>query len=140
MTGLRIPSDELSAESAALYDTLRTAQPNIELLVPSNIRGRDRIDRQLDAYSALRSSNRSDSARIEALLELAASRQRSLLEEAVKVELGLARHLLRLQVAVLRYVKALLVVVTTVLATYVSCSMDRQLAARRRSTAVIRPE
>ncbi|MCU1387303.1 MAG: hypothetical protein JWL72_641 [Ilumatobacteraceae bacterium] len=120
LTGLRLPSGELSAASTALAGELRSEQRNLDLLVPANSRGRDRIDRQLDAYAALREDERTDAQRVEALLELAASRTRSLLEEAVKVELGLARHVLRLQVVVLRYVKALLVVVTTVLATYIA--------------------
>lgn len=120
LTGLRLPTDELSESSTAEYERLRTEQRNVDLLVPHNRRGRDRIDRQLDAYPALQSLERSDGERVDALLELAASRRRPLLDEAAKVEFGLARHLLRLQVAVLRYVKALLVVVTTVLATYVS--------------------
>lgn len=120
LTGLRVPSDELGPRSTAHYEALRSAQRNVELLVPLNARGRERIDKQLAAYPALQSDRRSDMQRAESLLELAASRRRTLLDEAVKVEFGLTRHLLRLQVVVLRYVKALLVVVTTVLATYIS--------------------
>ncbi|MCU1399905.1 MAG: hypothetical protein JWN62_3014 [Acidimicrobiales bacterium] len=120
LTGLRLPAGELSAASVIVASELRAEQRNLDLLVPANTRGRNRIDKQLDAYPALRHDQRTDGERVEALLELAASRTRSLLEEAVKVELGLVRHVLRLQVVVLRYVKALLVVVTTVLATYIS--------------------
>ena len=82
---------------------------------------RDAIETVLRSLlTALRSDQRTDRERVASLLELAAARSRPLIEEAVKVELGLARHVLRLQVVVLRYVKALLVVVTTVLATYIA--------------------
>jgi len=123
LTGIRLPSDELGPASTAAYEEARGAQGQLELLVPANRRGRDRIDRQLDAYPALRSAHdRSDVDRAEGLLELAASRRRSLLEEVVKVEYGMARHMLRLQVVVLRYVKALLVVVITVPASFVAAA------------------
>ena len=50
---------------------------------------------------------------------LAAAKRRSLIDEVVKIEYGMARHVLRLQVVVLRDVKALLVVVITVLAGFI---------------------
>jgi hypothetical protein len=123
LTGIRLPLDELGPEAVAEYEQLRAATPNVELLVPANRRGRERIDRQLDAYPALRSDGpRSDGERLDALLELAAARRRSLLEEVVKIEHGMARHMLRLQVVVLRYVKALLVVVITLPASFVAAT------------------
>ncbi|MCU1483404.1 MAG: hypothetical protein JWN67_150 [Actinomycetia bacterium] len=123
LTGIRLPLDELGPEATAEYEALRGAAPNVELLVPSNKRGRERIDRQLSAYPALRSTHeRSDGDRVDALLELAAARRRPLIEEVVKIEHGMARHMLRLQVVVLRYVKALLVVVITVPASFVAAT------------------
>ena len=56
------------------------------------------------------------------MFELAASRRRSLVEEVTKVEYGIVRHLIRLQVIVLRYVKALLVIVATSLATFAAAA------------------
>ena len=120
LTGLRLPSDELGEASTATYDTVHTAPRNVRLLVPPNAKARRRIDQQLAAYPALREAKNAndDLGRAEALLELAASRRRTLLDEVAKVEYGIARHMLRLQVIVLRYVKALLAVITTAIATY----------------------
>lgn len=126
LTGLRLPDDELGAASDTTYQTSHSSPANVSLLVPSNRRGRERIDRQLTAYPGLvttltsdNSSSTTDTERAEGLFELAASRRRPLAEEVVKVEYGIVRHMLRLQVVVLRYVKALLVVVATSVATFV---------------------
>ncbi len=123
LTSLRLPIDELGPDATAEYETLFRSAQNMELLVPNNQRARSRIDRQLAAYPALAADqNGTDRARADALLELAAARRRPLLEEVVKIELGMARHVLRMQVVVLRYVKALLVVVVTVLANFVAAA------------------
>jgi hypothetical protein len=53
------------------------------------------------------------------MFDLAASTSRPLLDEVAKVEYGMARHVLRLRGLVLRYVKALLALLTTALAVYV---------------------
>ncbi len=120
LTSLRLPSDELGAPAGADYDQAHTAAHNVRLLVPANPRARQRIDRQLAAYPTLLEAGRanSDLARAEGLFELAAARRRTLIDEVAKVEYGMARHMLRLQVIVLRYVKALLVVITTALSTF----------------------
>lgn len=120
LTGLRIPRDELTEATNAAYAEVHAAGRNVRLLVPSNDRARKRIDRQLAAYPTLRDgmAATSDLGRAEALFELAASRRRSLLDEVAKVEYGIARHMLRLQVIVLRYVKALIVVISTALSTF----------------------
>jgi len=47
---------------------------------------------------------------------LAGVKDRSLVDEVAKVEYGMARRVLRVQVIVLRYIKALLVVLVTLLA------------------------
>ena len=88
--------------------------------MPANDRARTRIDRQLGAYPGLldEAATNSDRARAEALFELAAARRRTLVEEVAKVEYGIVRHMLRLQAIVLRYVKALLVIVGTAVATF----------------------
>ncbi len=64
-----------------------------------------------------------DLTRAEALFELAASRHRPLLDEVAKVEYGMARHVLRIQVIVLRYVKALLALLTTALAVFAAAAV-----------------
>jgi len=89
----------------------------VELLVPANDRSRQRVDRQLQVYPGLDSAHE-DAGRAHGLLELAASTSRPLLDEVAKVEHGMARHVLRLRGLVLRYVKALLALLTTALAVY----------------------
>jgi hypothetical protein len=86
-------------------------------LVPANDRSRRRVDRQLQVYGGL-DSGHDDAGRAHGLFELAASTSRPLLDEVAKVEHGMARHVLRLRGLVLRYVKALLALLTTALAVY----------------------
>jgi hypothetical protein len=119
LTGLRIPIDELDESTNAAYEEVHGADRTVGLLVPGNSRARARIDRQLSAYPGLLQARPdADRARAEALFELAAAKRRTLVEEVAKVEYGMVRHMLRLQVIVLRYVKALLVIVITSVATF----------------------
>ncbi len=117
LTSLRLPSDELQPESAAVLDSTRSDPRLIELLVPTNDESRQRIDVQLGVYGFLR-DGADDAARADGLMALAAARSRSLLEEVAKFEYGMARHVLKLRGLVLRYVKALLALLTTALAVY----------------------
>lgn len=120
LTSLHLPVDELS--DAARDDLLaRRADPaNVELLVPSNDTARRHIDAQVAAYEGLPAPQPpTDASRADALLQLAGVKDRTLLDEVAKVEYGMARHVLRVQVIVLRYIKALLVVLTTTLSTFV---------------------
>jgi hypothetical protein len=120
LTGLRLSSDELSAATDRQYESIHSSVSNVELLVAKNSAARLRIDRQMAAYPELLQLDADDldAARATALFELAASRRRSLVEEVSKVEYGIVRHAIRLQVIVLRYVKALLVIVVTSLASF----------------------
>ncbi len=117
LTSLRLPSDELEPVAASVLDSIRSDARMIELLVPTNDASRRRIDVQLDVYGGLRDGT-DDEARAEGLMVLAAARSRPLLEEVAKVEYGMARHVLKLRGLVLRYVKALLALLTTALAVY----------------------
>lgn len=117
LTGLRLSADELDGASDAAYESVHASGDAVHLLVPGNSRSRERIDRQLAAYPGLVGGT-TDRDRADALFELAASRRRTLVEEAVKVEHGMVRHMLRLQVIVLRYVKALMVIVVTAIASF----------------------
>ena len=123
LTGLRIPLDEFDDATNAAYAEVHDSTANMRLLVPDNDRARAKIDQQVNAYPGLVdgtvAADQKDRARVEALFELAASRRRTLLEEVSKVEHGMVRHMVRLQVIILRYVKALLVVVATTLASFV---------------------
>lgn len=120
LTGIRLPNDELSPRTDQTFESMHGSPENVELLVAKNAVARARIDRQLDAYPGLVQPDAADPdrARADALFELAASRRRTLAEEVAKVEYGIVRHAIRLQVIVLRYVKALLVIVATALASF----------------------
>ncbi len=139
LTGLRLPLDELGPASTARYEIAHADPRNLDLIVPSNDRARARIDRQLNAYHGLVEPSHDDTdqardlARADALMELSAARRRSLIDEVVKVEFGMTRHMLRLQVVVLRYVKALLTVVVTMLATFVTATAVSDPAGLRMS-------
>ncbi len=117
LTSLKLPSDELGAAALEQLDASRTDPRIVELLVPANDTSRRRVDKQLHVYAGL-DSGHDDASRAHGLFELAASSSRPLLEEVAKVEHGMARHVLRLRGLVLRYVKALLALLTTALAVY----------------------
>jgi hypothetical protein len=117
LTSLRLPSDELEPGAAGVLDSVRSDPRMVELLVPTNDASRRRIDVQLDVYGGL-SEGIGDEARANGLMALAAARSRPLLEEVAKFEYGMARHVLKLRGLVLRYVKALLALLTTALAVY----------------------
>lgn len=116
LTSLRLPNDEMSEAGLQVLETERADPQAISLLVPENDRARRVIDRQIAAYEGLgQSSPMMDRDRAEALLRLAGARDRDLVTEVVKLEYGMARHVLRIQVIVLRYIKALLVVLVSLL-------------------------
>jgi len=124
LTGLRLPADELGTDRGRDLDSARRDVHNVELLVPGNDAARRRIDRQIGAYDGLGvSSPADDLARAGALFELAAARPRALLDEVAKVEHGMTRHVLRVQAIVLRYVKALLALLTTAFATFAAAAV-----------------
>lgn len=119
LTSLHLPADELSEEATIELRSRRDDPSNVELLVPSNEIARRQIDAQISAYEGLTATNPpTDASRAQALLQLAGVRDRLLVDEVAKIEYGMARHVLRVQVIVLRYIKALLVVLTTVASTY----------------------
>jgi hypothetical protein len=120
LTGLRLPVDELGEANGRMLDEDRTNPRNVELLVSPNDASRRRIDERIAAYGGLGFEGEvlDDRSRAAALFELAAARPRNLLDEVAKVEHGMARHVLRIQAIVLRYVKALLALLTTAFATF----------------------
>lgn len=124
LTGLKLPSDELGPEGAAAIEAIRADPRSVELLVPANDTNRARIDRRIASYGGLGMEGAPDDRkRAAALFELAASKPRELLDEVAKVEHGMARHVLRIQVIVLRYVKALVALLTTALAVFASAAV-----------------
>lgn len=136
LTGVRIATDEFGPATNAVYESVHAAESSVRLLVPANARSRARIDRQLQAYPGLLDLDGPDPdrSRAEALFELAAARRRSLVEEVAKIEYGIVRHMLRLQVIVLRYVKALLVVVVTAIATFACAAAVSAVSAQSHIT------
>jgi hypothetical protein len=123
LTALRLPSDELDAEASGRLDAARRTDAAVELLVPSNVAARARVDRRLSVYGLGGDTATSDVGRAGALFTLAASHPRDLLEEVAKVEHGMVRHVLRGQTIVLRYVKALLALLTTAMATFAAAAV-----------------
>lgn len=119
LTALRLPADELGPQAGDALTAARHDDRIVELLVPVNESARRRIDRQLHVYHDLgHQPARTDLQRAEGLFELAAAAVRPLSEEVAKVEYGMARHALRLRGLVLRYVKALLALLTSAVAVY----------------------
>lgn len=119
LTSLHLPADELSPGASEILRERRDDPSNVELLVPRNEIARRHIDAQIRAYDGLAAVDApTDASRAQALLQLAGVRDRLLVDEVAKIEYGMARHVLRVQVIVLRYIKALLVVLTTVASTY----------------------
>lgn len=117
LTSLKLPSDELGPTAAGELARIRSDSHIVELLVPTNEQSRAGIDRQLEVYGGL-GGGAGDAGRAEGLFQLAAAKSRPLLEEVAKVEYGMARHILKLRGLVLRYVKALLALLTTAMAVY----------------------
>lgn len=125
LTGLRIAHDELSAEATADLETARADRAALELVVPPNSAGRNRIDRRLSAYG-LDQSEADDRSRAAGLFELISSQSRMLADEVAKIEFGMTRHLLRLQVIVIRYVKSLLVFLVTALTVFAAAAVTER--------------
>ncbi len=129
LTALRLPADELGPEASARLEEARRTDAAVELLVPANDAARAHVDRRLAVYGLDDDGvvgMVDDRARADALFALAASHPRDLLEEVAKVEHGLARHVLRIQTIVLRYVKALLALITTAMAIFAAASVTEQ--------------
>ena len=126
LTGLRLPANELSTAAARQLTEARLAPEIVELLVPSTVTARARIDAKLAAYGAdAHPGCTTDAARAAGLFQLVAAQERTLGDEVAKMEHGLARHLLRLQVIVMRYVKALLAFVVTAPVVFVAAAIVR---------------
>ena len=125
LTGLRLPVDELAPANRPALENAHVNPRNVELLVSANDAARRRIDDRIAAYGGLGfdGDDLDDKARAAALFELAAARPRALLDEVAKVEHGMARHVLRTQAIVLRYVKALLALLTTAFATFAAAGV-----------------
>lgn len=131
LTSLRLPSDELDDRATEHLEAIRREDRLVELLVPPNPTARGCIDHQLDLYgNPGDAALAGDARRAAGLSALAAAQSRPLLEEIAKVELGMARHVLKLRVLVLRYVKALLAVLTSAAAVYAADAVVDGLVGR----------
>jgi hypothetical protein len=114
LSSLQLPSDELSLKGQGKLQDIRRQPAVLEQLFSSNARVRSAIDARISAYSDIEPPT-DDASRAIALSRLAGTRDRTLLEEVAKTEYTLVRHALRIQVIVLRYMKALLVVILSLL-------------------------
>ena len=149
LTGLRLPRDELGPAASKALDRERARVRAVELVVADNEPARAEIDERIAAYGGLgvvppepderleeepdgaapearnpdSMASPADLRRAQGLLALAASQPRDLLDEVAKVEHGMVRNVLGIQVIVLRYVKALLALLTTALAVFASAAV-----------------
>lgn len=114
LSSLRIATDEVSPQAAIRLGSGRDDVDSIGLIVPPNVRGRDRIDRQVAAHRSDRSLS-DDRDRADALLGLVGARDHDLATEVARTEYVMARHAQHLQVIILRYLKALLVVIVSLI-------------------------
>lgn len=126
LTALQLASDELGAPSEVELERYRRDPRMLELLVPVNARSRRHVDLVLERYGLGECDD--DVDRVAGLRQLAASTNRPLLEEVAKIEAGLVRHALRLRIIILRYVKALLSLLTTALAIFVADAIVADVA------------
>ena len=112
LAGLKMPTDDHAPGS---LDEARHSEDLLRGLMPASDAERARTDRRARAYlqATPQSGAPGDSARRELLMQFSASADRALAEEAVGMEFSLARHIFRLRLMVLRYIKAVLALVTT---------------------------
>lgn len=123
LTGLQLPADDLSMAAHAAVERARRHPASMELLVPNNDTSRERLDERIDVYGLGPTGDATDGSRADALFALTASRARSLAEEVAKVEYGVVRHVLGIQNIVLRYAKALLALLVTILSAYAAAAV-----------------
>jgi len=123
LSSLRVPSDELSLKGQDKLQSIRRQPEVLEQLFSSNARVRSAIDARISAYSGIEPPA-NDASRATALSRLAGTRDRTLLEDVAKTEYTLVRHALRIQVIVLRYMKALLVVILSLMLMFTLTAFD----------------
>lgn len=123
LTGLRQPAGELSPATQADLERARRHPSSTELLVPDNDATRAQIDERIRIYDLAPAGDLDDRTRADGLFALTASRSRSLVEEVAKIEYGMARHVLGIQNIVLRYAKALLALLATMLCVYAAAGV-----------------
>lgn len=125
LSSLRVPSDELSSGSQNRLHDIRRQPAVLEQLFSSNPRVRSAIDARISAYPGIEQPT-DDVSRAATLSRLAGTRDRTLLEEVAKTEYTLVRHALRIQVIVLRYMKALLVVILSLLLIFALTALETE--------------
>jgi len=123
LSSLRVPSDELSTISQNKLEEIRRQPAVLEHLFSSNTRMHNAINARISAYPEIEQPT-NDASRAAAMSLLAGSRDRTLLEEVAKTEYTLVRHALRIQVIVLRYMKALLVVILSLLLVFALAALE----------------
>ncbi len=121
--GLGFNDDELSENLRAALDAERRDEWTKALLVPRTLDDagwRDRFDTRMHDIWGVTAADgfAGDDDRIRQSFRLAGlTRDRTLAADVARTEALLARHVLTLRVVVLRYTKALLLIITTMIAT-----------------------
>ena len=135
LNGLRVHSGEVSdATAGELADRHGDAELLAQML-PSGRSARRHLDGQLRRQHSAEAPPPDDRQRAELLFRITDAAPMSLLDDVVRTEHKLARHIRAIQVIVLRYVKALLALLTTALTVFVSAeatiAVDGAGSARR---------
>lgn len=135
LNGLRVHPDEISDQVAR---QLADRHANPELLaqmLPSGRSARRHLDGQLRRQQLTDGPEPDDRQRADLLFRITDAAPVSLLDDVVRTEHKLVRHIRAIQVIVLRYVKALLALLTTALAVFIAAeatvAVDGAESARR---------
>lgn len=135
LNGLRVHPDEIT-EGVARQLAARHENPEmLAQMLPSGRSARRHLDGQLRRQQPADGPEPDDRQRAELLFRLTDTAPVSLLDDVVRTEHKLVRHIRAIQVIVLRYVKALLALLTTALTVFIAAEatvvVDSAESARR---------
>lgn len=135
LNGLRVHSDELSDPVARQLAGRHQDPELLAEMLPSGRSARRHLDGQLRRQQPDGGSAPDDRQRAKLLFRITDAAPVSLLDDVARTEHKLVRHIRAIQVIVLRYVKALLALLTTALAVFISAeatiAVDNAESARR---------
>ena len=135
LNGLRVHSDEISAPVAQQLAERHQDPELLAQMLPSGRSARRHLDGQLRRRGPVDGPEPDDRQRAELLFGLTDAAPVSLVDDVVRTEHKLVRHIRAIQVIVLRYVKALLALLTTALAVFIAAeatiAVDGAESARR---------
>jgi hypothetical protein len=129
LSGIKVSSDALSTRSQEALDIARERDAVVQLLVPTPEKSRKRLLREAHGVHDLRgiaiSDNNLEGQLRNFVLRYTASDERTLEDEAAKMEASLARHHMLIRALVLRYAKAFLLTLLTLLLAVIALAILR---------------